>query len=237
MVNIGYPIGSGVVDDISGGIGPVELCGWSGVNPAGYPGFRINTNCCGLAVRNIGIIGEPDIQFAHASADATPLMVENAQRGLIEMSDGSRALAGAGGVIYKNEVLTWLKDGTTDTAAVMSNGVLQVERIAALGPLDVGGSFSAPSVTRAANYVATASDYCIRVDTSGGNKTITLPGASTAPNRIYVVTKISADANQLLVNSNSGADRFNGTNNIYWTNQWGGYRLQSDGLTNWYVLP
>lgn len=54
-----------------------------------------------------------------------------------------------------------------------------------------------------------ASDYAVRVDTTGGALTITLPLASTVIGQEFRITKITTDANAVTV-SRQGSDTING---------------------------
>ena len=69
-----------------------------------------------------------------------------------------------------------------------------------------GGTAQTPSIrTISANATLTAADYTVRVDTTSGNVTVTLPTGSTYQGIIYQIKKVAA-ANTVTISSTSNID-------------------------------
>ena len=101
--------------------------------------------------------------------------------------------------------------------------------------LTVGGSEALAIATKTATYTASASDHTILCNNTTA-LTITLPLASGAAGRIYVIKKISAAGNNVTIQRNgSGSDLIDGASSVIISVQYSSYMLQSDG-TNWYTL-
>lgn len=86
------------------------------------------------------------------------------------------------------------------------------------------------NVSKTAAYTATDDDVWIRVDTTGGAVTITLPTAASIAGRYYIVQKI-AGGNNVTVDGD-GAETINGAANKTISTQWAALLVISDG-TNW----
>lgn len=99
--------------------------------------------------------------------------------------------------------------------------------------LHVTGSVAMSITTKTANYTATASDYTIVCNNSGAI-TISLPAASGCSGRIYVIKKISAVANNVVIDPN-GAETIDGAATKTLTVQYESAMIQSNG-TSWFVL-
>jgi hypothetical protein len=99
--------------------------------------------------------------------------------------------------------------------------------------LDVKGSVSHSVVTKTTSYTATASDYTIICNNSGGI-TITLPAASGAPGRVYVIKKISGLLSNVTIDPN-GSETIDGFATRILTLQFETAMIQCDG-TGWYIL-
>ena len=99
--------------------------------------------------------------------------------------------------------------------------------------LQVGGSVSMAIATKTANYTATANDHTIVCNNAGGI-TISLPAASGCSGRVYVIKKISAILNNVVIDPN-GAETIDGAATKTLTLQYESAMIQSDG-TNWFVL-
>lgn len=100
--------------------------------------------------------------------------------------------------------------------------------------LSVGGSLSTAITTKTANYSVTSSDYTIICNNTSGSITIGLPAVSGCAGRIYVIKKISASANNVVIDA-SGTEKIDGIATKTLTNQYESVMIQSDG-TNWFVL-
>jgi len=101
--------------------------------------------------------------------------------------------------------------------------------------LTVGGSVSMPVVTRSANYTVTAGDYTVLCNSTTGAFTVTLPAASSAPGRMYVIKKTSAEGNLITVHA-TGADYIDGAANQYLYSPYSYITVQSDGLSSWSII-
>jgi len=99
-----------------------------------------------------------------------------------------------------------------------------------------GGSFATGISTKTAAYTIGTGDFTILGNTTSGSFALTLPMASGATGRIYVIKKISSDANVLTIQHNgSGSDKIDGASSVTLTSQYSAYTIQSDG-TNWDVI-
>ncbi len=99
--------------------------------------------------------------------------------------------------------------------------------------LDVKGSVSHAIVTKTTSYTATASDHTIICNNSGGI-TITLPAASSATGRIYVIKKVSGLLNNVTIDPN-GSETIDGSSTKVLTLLLETAMIQCDGTT-WYIL-
>jgi len=99
--------------------------------------------------------------------------------------------------------------------------------------LDVKGSISHSIVTKTTNYTATASDHTIICNNSGGI-TITLPPASGATGRVYVIKKISGLLSNVTIDPN-GSETIDGFSTRVLALQFETAMIQCDG-TSWYII-
>lgn len=87
--------------------------------------------------------------------------------------------------------------------------------------------------TLTANTTLTATDYLVRVDTTSGNVTITLPTGSAYQGIIYDIKKIAA-ANTLTISS---ANNIDGQSSVALTAQYANITVQYDyATTSWNIL-
>lgn len=100
--------------------------------------------------------------------------------------------------------------------------------------LALTGGFKANLVTKTGAYTATADDYTILCDASGGSFTITLPAVASHANRIYNIKKIDSSANAVTVDGNSSETIDDSTTAIL-TTQYESITIQSDG-SEWWIL-
>ena len=77
-----------------------------------------------------------------------------------------------------------------------------------------------------------ASQFYIRVDATGGARTITLPSASTCSGRQILVAKIDSSGNAVTV-ARAGTDTIEGSNTISLASQWDNALLISNGNNGW----
>ncbi len=99
--------------------------------------------------------------------------------------------------------------------------------------LESSSSFGAGIATFTVNSTLTSAHYTALVDASGGARTITLPAAATAPNRIYNIKKIDSSVNNVTIAAN-GAETIDGTNTKVISTQWTNIQLQCNG-TAWFI--
>lgn len=84
------------------------------------------------------------------------------------------------------------------------------------------------------NVTLDATYGILLVDASSGNKTITVPTASTFTNRRFIVKKIDSSANTVTL-TRSASNTIDGGNTYVLTTQWQFTTIVSDG-TNWYRI-
>lgn len=87
-------------------------------------------------------------------------------------------------------------------------------------------------VAKTAAYTVNSEDHWIRVDTSGGAVTITIPLAIDNPHRKIGVIKTTSDANAVTI-ARTSTDTFNGATSLTLSGQYSGAFLVSNGITAW----
>jgi hypothetical protein len=92
---------------------------------------------------------------------------------------------------------------------------------------DVNGSVGYAITSVSANTTLDATYYMVLVDASGGNKTITLPSASGATRRVYVILKTDNSANTVTISTTVFGSKVINTQGY-------GYGVISNG-TSWYT--
>ncbi len=100
--------------------------------------------------------------------------------------------------------------------------------------LHIGGSLALPITSKTANYTVTANDYTITGDATSGNITFTLPTAVGIAGVMYVVKKIDASGNSVIIDG-AGAETIDGAASVSITTQYQSVVLQSNGA-NWYKI-
>jgi len=106
-----------------------------------------------------------------------------------------------------------------------------------LSTLDVTGSVGAAIVTKVfadSPYTATSTDYTILADATGGAITINLPTAASSTRRIYVVKKIDASGNNIVIDGDGG-ETIDGAATQTISVQYRTLMIQSNG-TAWFIL-
>jgi len=99
--------------------------------------------------------------------------------------------------------------------------------------LHVSGSFALPLSTQTASYTATSSDHTILCN--AGSMTVTLPAASGASGRVYVIKKISSTAGTITIDPN-GTETIDGVaTNTSISAQYQSLTVQSNG-TSWFII-
>jgi len=88
--------------------------------------------------------------------------------------------------------------------------------------------------TKTTDYTIVASDHTILCDASGGDITITLPGALISAGHSFHIKKIDSTDNIVTIEPTS-PDVIDGETSVLTVEQWTNIMVQSDG-TNWYIL-
>jgi len=90
--------------------------------------------------------------------------------------------------------------------------------------------------TKSGDYTATLNDETILVNATSAAVTITLPDATTATGKKFIVKKIDTTSNAVTVKATAGnIDGIAPATGIAGSLPWQGWVIQSDG-TNWYVV-
>jgi hypothetical protein len=103
--------------------------------------------------------------------------------------------------------------------------------------LQVAGSFSAPHVTKSANYTLDATDYTVGFDCAS-NRTATLPDATTCAGRIYVIYQYNTGSGARSVTlDGNGSQTINGvtTYSLSPFCEYSSVMIQSNGA-NWIII-
>ena len=120
------------------------------------------------------------------------------------------------------------------TGLVVSNsGNLSIGSNTNTSKLHVEGAISTAIVSKTENYNVTSRDSTILVDSSGGERTITLPDMSSIPGLKYVVKKIDSSGNNVIVATTNG--NIDGASTSTLSTQYKFVEVQSDG-SNWYII-
>lgn len=126
------------------------------------------------------------------------------------------------------------RSGTSISSTVFENGNVGIGTTDPKAKLHANGSFALPITSKTANYTITANDYTITGDATSGNITFTLPTAVGIAGVMYVVKKIDASGNSVIIDGN-GAETIDGAATLSITVQYTSVVLQSNG-TNWYKI-
>lgn len=100
--------------------------------------------------------------------------------------------------------------------------------------LQVAGPLAPAYASTSVDLTLDNTHSTVAVDTSGGNRIITLPTAAGIAGRIYTIKRITAGANTLTVDAN-GAQTIDGALTVLLPTQWDVVRVQSDGA-NWLII-
>lgn len=114
--------------------------------------------------------------------------------------------------------------------------VVDNQNFQVVGATLLQGQFAASIRTVTASGNVSATDYTVKLNTTSGNVTMTLPPASSQPvGRILNFVKVSTDNNVASFAPN-GTDQINGVNAaITWTAAYTSFSIQTDGV-NWVVF-
>lgn len=119
---------------------------------------------------------------------------------------------------------------TTDSG---TGAKLQVNGAIEVGRTTLSGSIHLPIITVTANTTLNATHHTVIVNNTG-TVTMTLPAAATCSGRMYIIKKISAALNNVIIQGN-GAELIDANNTLTIATQYSGVNIQSNG-TSWYVL-
>lgn len=108
----------------------------------------------------------------------------------------------------------------------------EVRGVLPAGALPAGGGANAQS-TKTTNYTATAADYYLWVDCTGGAVTITLPTAVGAGGKTYVIKKIDSTANAVTIATTS-SQTIDGAATLSIPTQWASFSVASNNA-NWFI--
>lgn len=88
--------------------------------------------------------------------------------------------------------------------------------------------------TETASYTAQVWDHTILCDAGGGAVTVSLPPAELVTGKVYVVRKIDASVNAVVIDPYS-TETIDGAVSVSTTTRWTGWMIQSNG-TAWFIL-
>jgi hypothetical protein len=178
------------------------------------------------------------------SSPTVKLSVSNAANGNIALftntADADLFVNLTSGVTLLTPSTGTLAFGTLNTERVRLNlnGNLLVGTTLDNGSkLQVNGSFSAPHVTKSANYTLDATDYTVGFDCAS-NRTATLPDATTCQGRIYVIYQYNTGSGARSVTlDGNGSQTINGvtTYSLSPFCEYTSVMIQSNGA-NWIII-
>ena len=122
----------------------------------------------------------------------------------------------------------------TEKVSILGSGNVGISTTIPASTLDVKGSIGVKTVSKTADYTATASDYIILVDSSGGAVTITLPAASGVPGRAYEIKKTDSSGNGVIIDANA-SETIDGALTVTTTTQYQSFSIVCDG-SNWLII-
>jgi hypothetical protein len=180
--------------------------------------------------------GAQTIYFYNGATGATPFYMA----GDLAMFTGT-IIPTSNGARLQVQTTTSTVVGLTVTGAASQSANLQEWRdstaavlasVSAIGTVNSTG-LRLSTVTKTADYTATLADHTIRMDATSGNRTVTLPAASTCSGLILVIKLISA-TNTVTIEGNA-SETLDGALNIVINTQYALSKIQSNG-TNWDVI-
>jgi hypothetical protein len=142
------------------------------------------------------------------------------------------------GTANASKSVVFMTGGTTQSTnermRIDGNGNVGIGTNNPTSTLQVAGSQALSIVTKTATYTATASDYTIICNNTGGAITINLPAAAGCSGRVYVIKKISGLFLNVTIDGN-GSETIDGSTTRVLTSQNESVMIQSNG-TSWYIL-
>jgi hypothetical protein len=123
------------------------------------------------------------------------------------------------------------RTNNTEKVRIASNGNVGIATLAPVSKFEVNGAIGIPTIAVSANIALDNTHSVVRIDTTAGDVTITLPAASTATNRIYIIVKNDTSSNKLVFSTTINGSGYTFTD----ANIPGEYKIQSNG-TSWSLL-
>lgn len=96
------------------------------------------------------------------------------------------------------------------------------------------GALKLESVTKATSYLATEDDATIRMDATGGPRTVDLPPAADVTGHVLTIVKIDNTNNGVTIDPD-GVEQINGDPTLTLTTQWETAQVHSTG-TGWVAI-
>lgn len=121
-----------------------------------------------------------------------------------------------------NDATDWVRDFHRDLEAIIS---LFSQRLST--------ALTVTTKTVVSDYAISASqDFLLLVDASAANIDVSLPSASTAKNRYFIIKKVDATANTVTI---AGAEDIDGNPDEVLTSQYENISIISNGI-QWYLV-
>jgi hypothetical protein len=168
------------------------------------------------------------------SAFVTVGLVHNDAAGLFSTSLLVDADVDAAAAIAGSKIDPDFGSQDVDTTGTVTAGTLSVTNQAVLN----GGQKVKLSALIIANYVATAADFIIQVDTSAGAFSVTLPSAATVEAGVMMVIKdarSNAEVNNITVLPD-GTDTIDGEASYTIQDVNASVKFVSDGISRWLLI-
>lgn len=223
----------------NGGLIPVAY-GGTGTNSGNITGTGALTFTAGGTNQNLTLAGSGTgiVTTASRLTNTNATASSSTSTGAVVVSGG----LGVGGALYAASIqsqgnLTFNNSGQLQfgvsgpylTATGSNEIVFNNAGGSIRAPIRVSG-FSTATTAVSANITLGAFDQTALVTTTTGAITVTLPAASSHPGRVYVVKKVSNDANNVVIGGT-----VDGMLNYAFNGQYIAITVQSNG-TVWYII-
>lgn len=228
---------------------PLEVRNTSGLSAKFWQGITADKLLAGTdaSTYKMDIRGSSHLRF---NGNALNMRPESSGTGNVwiqfnNTSDAAIGYAGFTSAANNNYAITNLVNGGHISFITNGGSAAERVRITATGNLligttgdngellRVGGAISLPSNTVTGNTTLGSTQHVVRVNNTG-SVTITLPAAASMQGRIYVIKKVSAASNDVIVDGNASETIDNSVNKTL-TLQWSSITVQSNG-TGWDII-